>query len=140
MLINCWSGLLQAASFFSISIACFIIAACGEPASPEQQVAERALKRWQAIINNDLESAYAFLSPAYREAVPLTMYQGRLGQHVAWRDAEVKSVSCATDACDVAVQISYRYNMPNFEKLENSRLFKEKWIRVEDNWWYFEKS
>jgi len=139
-LINCWSSLFQAANLLSVIITFLMIAACSDPATPEQQVAERALERWQAIIDNDLESAYAFLSPAYRQAVPLTMYQGRLGQHVSWRDAEVKSVSCATDACDVAVQISYRYNMPNFEKLENSRLFKEKWIRIEDDWWYFEKS
>ena len=139
-MINCWSSLFQAANLLSISIACLMIVACSDPTTPEQRVAERALERWQAIIDNDLESAYAFLSPAYRQAVPLTMYQGRLGQNVAWRDAEVKSVSCATDACDVALQISYRYNMPNFEKLENSRLFKEKWIRIEDDWWYFEKS
>jgi len=139
-LINCWSSLFQAANLLSVIITFLMIAACSDPATPEQQVAERALERWQAIIDNDLESAYAFLSPAYRQAVPLTMYQGRLGQNVAWRDAEVKSVSCATDACDVALQISYRYNMPNFEKLENSRLFKEKWIRIEDDWWYFEKS
>jgi hypothetical protein len=132
--------LFQAANLLSVIITFLMIAACSDPATPEQQVAERALERWQAIIDNDLESAYAFLSPAYRQAVPLTMYQGRLGQNVAWRDAEVKSVSCATDACDVALQISYRYNMPNFEKLENSRLFKEKWIRIEDDWWYFEKS
>lgn len=139
-MINCWSSLFQAANLLSVIITFLMIAACSDPATPEQQVAERALERWQAIIDNDLESAYAFLSPAYRQAVPLTMYQGRLGQNVAWRDAEVKSVSCATDACDVALQISYRYNMPNFEKLENSRLFKEKWIRIEDDWWYFEKS
>jgi hypothetical protein len=117
-----------------------MIVACSKPATPEQQVAERALERWQAIINNDLESAYSFLSPAYRQAVPLTMYQSRLGQNVAWRDAHVKSVSCATDACQVAVEISYRYNLPNFEKQENNRLLEEKWIRVEDDWWYFEKS
>jgi hypothetical protein len=30
--------------------------------------------------------------------------------------------------------------LPNFEKQENNRLLEEKWIRVEDDWWYFEKS
>jgi hypothetical protein len=47
--------------------------------SIEDQVRERAVKRWEALIRGDLESAYGYFSRATRETYPIECTEMRPG-------------------------------------------------------------
>lgn len=125
----------------SILLAALLTYGCNAPESalpPEQQVTEKAEERWQAMIDRDLERAYSFLSPAYRQAVPLDMYRGRIGSAVDWQDAKVESVDCRDEMCKVAVRVDYLHKS-SMNRYDVSTLLEEKWILADNKWWYFMK-
>lgn len=116
-----------------------LIACDSEPeVSPEQRVADRAAQRWQALIDKDLNRAYEFFSPAYRQAVSVERYKGSFGGSVIWQDAEVKTVKCGENVCDVTMMIVYKYNV-RAASFESNKILEEKWILSDGAWWYFQE-
>jgi hypothetical protein len=99
--------------------------------SLEEQVKERAAKRWEALIRGDLETAYGYFSKATRETYPIELYRAkmRLGM---WREAKVDTVKCADGLCEVTVTVT----------LDHSRLkgivtpVAERWIVQDGTAWY----
>ncbi len=111
-----------------------------ESSSPEQQlseqkVKERAEQRWRALIQGDVAKAYEFLSPAYRQAVPIEVYGARLGGAVQWNQALVDSINCNPESCSLKIAIDYKHRSTG--QHVNRTFLDEKWIRVDDQWWYF---
>ncbi len=86
------------------------LAACAStPATPEAKqaaVAKRALAKWDAMIKDDMPTAYSFLSPASRQVVTLQRFQTHL-RRGAFREAKVDTVTCEGDACQVRLYITY---------------------------------
>ena len=99
--------------------------------SIEDQVKERAVKRWEALIRGDLDSAYAYFSRATRETYPIELYRVRM-RPGNWREAKVESVKCADSVCEVVVNIRF----------DHSRLkgiispLTERWIIQDGLAWY----
>ena len=99
--------------------------------SLEDQVKERAAKRWEALIRGDLDSAYAYFSRATRETYPIELYRAKM-RPGGWREARVESAKCADGLCDVIVIIN----------LDHSRLpgivtpVAERWIVQDGLAWY----
>jgi hypothetical protein len=99
--------------------------------SLEDQVKERAAKRWEALIRGDLDSAYAFFSKATRETYPIELYRAKMRPGM-WRDAKVDTVKCADGLCEVVVTLT----------IDHSRLkgivtpVAERWIVQDGLAWY----
>ena len=99
--------------------------------SMEDQVKERATKRWEALIRGDLDSAYAYFSRATKETYPIELYRAKMRPGM-WREAKVESVKCADGVCEVRVIIN----------LDHSRLkgvitpVAERWIVQDGLAWY----
>lgn len=99
--------------------------------SIEDQVAERAAKRWQALIAGDLDAAYGYFSPATKATYPLDLYKVRMRPGI-WRDAKVDSVKCADSVCEVTVVLT----------VDHARLqgivtpVAERWIIQDGTAWY----
>jgi hypothetical protein len=99
--------------------------------SLEDQVRERAAKRWEALIRGDLESAYGYFSRATRETYPIKLYKAKMRPGI-WRAAKVDSVKCADGVCEVMVMLT----------IEHSRLkaittpVSERWIVQDGLAWY----
>lgn len=114
------------------------LAACGPDPSvvdertSEEIVQERAQARWNALIEGDLEQAYAFTSPAYRSSTTLNRFQARLGSSIRRTEAVVSEVECEPDRCDVVVMVTYTAPQLN---TENTRPLSETWVRSDDEWW-----
>ena len=77
--------------------------------SIEDQVKERAGKRWEALIRGDLESAYGYFSRATRETYPIELYRAKMRPGM-WRQAKVETVKCADAVCEVTVMITIDHN------------------------------
>lgn len=83
------------------------------PATPEARqalVTERTNARWAALIKDDLDAAYGYMSPAYREVLSLDKYKVTM-RRGAFRAAKVESASCDGDACKVRVLLTYDHRL-----------------------------
>jgi len=108
---------------------------------PEEQVADRALERRQALMDRDFDRAYQLLTPGYRANYSSAAYAERFGGAVKWTDAEVKGIQCPEpDVCNASVLISYIVNIPKFPERKGQRPIEEKWIRTDGSWWYLPDS
>jgi hypothetical protein len=60
------------------------------------------------MIKNDFDGAYAFLSPASRQAITPVAFASRRGA-MKYTSATVESVVCETESCKVEIKLTYDY-------------------------------
>ena len=93
-------------AFFAVVLVVNLIG-CGtvnpvpSPSGGEQQadavsslVARRAQQRWEALLKQDMDAAYQFISPGGRSLMTLEQYRPRVNSSF-WRGAKVEKASCA---------------------------------------------
>ncbi len=83
------------------------------PATPEARqavVAARAQARWDALIKDDMEAAYAYLSPASRQVMSLEKFKSSM-RRGTFRDARIETVTCEGDVCNVRLILTYDHRM-----------------------------
>lgn len=103
----------------------------------EEIVRERSQARLDALLAKDIETAWGYTTPSYRERTPQPrLYYALMGGSVNWTQARVEKVECAEDACDVITMISYKLKKP---PIENTRPLEERWIKVDGEWWIFHR-
>jgi hypothetical protein len=78
------------------------------PEAKQAAVAARANARWQALIARDYKGAYAYLSPASRDAVSLSRYQERI-EAIEYRAATIERVECEAEVCRVFLRLTYDF-------------------------------
>lgn len=112
-----------------------------EQGAPEEVVAKRAGQRWQSLIEQRFETAYEYLSPGHREIVDKEKYQQQLAGTVTnWKAADVQSVVCDGQVCEVKVSVRFEYLGPKGPKgQELTTVTTENWILQQGNWWYSRK-
>lgn len=119
-------------------LAALVLSACAAMpgATPQEQVATRALERWKALLAGDLQKAYSYLSPASREAVPLERYRRSFGGAAAWKDAKIHSVTCdAPDRCVARVVVSFQPVMMGAKLPVLESPTDETWLLEAGQWW-----
>lgn len=110
-------------------------AGMGASSSPEQIVAERAVARWNAIIANQWQAAYAYATPGYRAATSVEVFQGTTANAAIRREgAEVVAVDCPQPGnCTATVRLAYQPIMPGYPRMKTD--VTERWI-LESGQWY----
>ncbi len=101
--------------------------------SVEQHVSDRALERWNLMIEGRIESAYSYLAPGYRAAHSIAQYS-RTVRGGLWKKAAIQTVSCKKQRCAVKVQL----DMVLGGKKPVPIWVDETWIQTEQDgeWWY----
>lgn len=101
-------------------------------------LAERALARWEALIEGDFARAYGLESPAYREATPLRLYTSRIGSQLRWDRVEILEVlpDPEGDAATVRLLVEYTAMDPVGGVIQGQRPVDERWIRTGGEWWH----
>jgi len=103
--------------------------------SPNEQksaaVRERAEARWQALIKDDIDKAYSYLSPTTRDVVSLDQYKGKVARGT-FRDVKIDAVECEAELCKVTLRLTYdrRAMKGMVTPLE------ETWIIERGQFWY----
>ena len=139
---------LRLANTFLVSLLLFSFAGCA-PMRPEDNqdwyqsqkpiLMARSQARWQALIQGDIASAYAFTSPDYRAVVNLQQYKGKYGKAVNWLMAKPEAVHYdEPTVATVSVEVRYRVELPGMagKPFESQRDISEKWIYKDQGWWY----
>ena len=76
------------------------------PEAKQAAVAARAKARWEALVRDDVEAAYAYLSPGSRDAVSLDKFKANT-RRGAYREGRVDKVACEGSACVATVYVTY---------------------------------
>ena len=122
-------------------VASLLLGACAAlPQKPVEEVVKaRVAAHQQARLENNLELAYTFTSPGYRETHPYKAYLGKMGPSIKRRAFDIKSVSCEGELCTVVVELSYSYGGLAGGKMGADTVMQrdmtEKWILVDGEWW-----
>lgn len=98
--------------------------------SAEKTVTLRAQQRWDALMEGELNKAYAFISPSGRAKLQAQDYRARVNTG-HFRKAVVQEASCQIDSCDVKVSLDYIVG-----GMALKQTLSEIWILDEGNWWF----
>jgi hypothetical protein len=102
------------------------------PAQVKQDaVKARAQARWDALIRQDFDAAYVFLSPVYRDTVSLQSWKSRF-RPLGWRKVEVDSAACEGELCDVTLSLTYDAR----QMAGVVTPIREKWVIQQGQIWY----
>ena len=103
--------------------------------SPNEQksaaVRQRAEARWQALIKDDIATAYGYLSPTTREVVSLEQYRAKVARR-RFRDAKVEGVECQAELCKVGIKLTFDH--PRMKGLVVP--LEETWIIERGQFWF----
>lgn len=123
-------------------LAALILTACSSvPVQPES-LGDRAQARWDALLAQDFEEAYSYLTPGYRSSVSSRDFEiGFLLRRVGYTSAEYIDSECQIDACDVSMKIGYMIIAPlrGVNVWNSKTTIEEKWIRIDNQWWHLPK-
>jgi hypothetical protein len=102
------------------------------PAQVKQDAVKvRAQARWDALIRQDFEAAYQYLSPAFRDTTSLAAWKSRF-RPLGWRKAEVDSVACEGEVCEVGLRLTYDAR----QMTGIVTPIQEKWVMQKGQFWY----
>ncbi|MFO1316079.1 MAG: hypothetical protein U1F58_10775 [Burkholderiales bacterium] len=101
------------------------------PEAKQAAVAARAKARWDALVRDDMEAAYAFLSPGSRDTTSLEKFKANT-RRGAYREGRVDRVTCDGDACIVVVYVTYDH--PRMKGITTP--LTESWIIDAGQAWY----
>ena len=116
-----------------------LLSACTSTMKSGDNIEERAMGRWDALLSEDVEAAYEYLSPGYRSSVSSTQYQRAvLLQRVRWTNAEYRSSQCDETVCNVNVLVGFTIYgaLPGVKSFSNASNVSESWV-LADGQWYF---
>ena len=94
-------------------------------------VTARAEARWDAMVKDDLDTAYGYMSPASRQVTSLDKYKANT-RRGAFREAKIDSVACEADACTVRLFVTYDH--PRMKGITTPIV--ESWIIDGGQAWY----
>lgn len=107
--------------------------------SPQEQVEQRAQQRWDLVLDDDLNAAYAYFTPGYRSGMSSNAWQRTmLARRVAVTAAEVTGSECDEDTCEVSVLAGYSVHgaVPGVDRYDGETTVTEDWLRVDGQWFY----
>ena len=76
------------------------------PEARQDLVRRRALSRWDLLIKDDMDAAYAYMSPGSSETTSLEKYKTNF-RRGAFREARWTAVTCDGDACVARIYVTY---------------------------------
>jgi hypothetical protein len=109
-----------------------------EVVAPED-LKQRVMARWAAMIDKNFHRAYEFCSPAYRALFTPKQFAARLGSaKLIWQRVDIVSIKKQnSEGAKVNIRIFAEVFMPDDDKaIPTSTISEESWIRSGDEWWY----
>ena len=133
----------------SILISFFLLSCSSEDNNQQTQQAtekhkietakERALARWNALIEKDWAKAYAFESPNYRKNYSKREFINSFGQAVTW--VAIKHLSTHPinpTLTTIKLELTFNYDMGR-ELIKIPSRIEERWQLIDNKWWHVKK-
>ena len=133
------SGILKRFGLLQLALLLLFLSACESNLSTPELLEQRSMARWDAVINDKLETAYDYLSPGYRSSVSLPQYQRSVLLSKVNRTAAryVKS-SCEETSCNVKISLDFTVYraLPGVDSMDVTQTIEESWVLVDGSWYY----
>lgn len=99
------------------------------------EVHRLAHERWQALIAQDMERAYGFMSPASRRVTTLEQYKARVNPSM-YRAVRIDEVKCEAEVCRVRLYLTYDHRLMK----GITTPMEESWVLDQGRFWYVYRS
>ena len=132
-------------SFTILTILCcslLLLSACTSTMKSGANIESRAMGRWDALLSEDVETAYEYLSPGYRSSVSLTQYhRSLLLSKVKWTGAGYIESDCEETVCNVKISLDFTIYgaLPGVKSFESKQTIEESWVLVNGSWYLVPK-
>jgi hypothetical protein len=103
--------------------------------SADSAVAERAQKRWDALISGDTAEAYRYYTDAFRQTTPYEHFKNQVHGTGLWSGAKVDKVACEASGkrCKVDVDVTVTMKMRGLSMpVDTTDRVSETWVK--DGW------
>ena len=120
-----------------------LLSACATTTKSEDTIEKRVMGRWDALLSEDVEAAYEYLSPGYRSSVSLTQYhRWLLLKKVRWTGANYIESDCEETVCNVKISLDFTIYgaVPGVKSFESKQTIKESWVQVNGSWYLVPKN
>lgn len=108
------------------------------PAKAEDVVRARAQERWDLLLAEKYDGAYAYITPAYRALNTAKDYRNRFSAGAQWVSAKVQSVECAMpERCTVQTAVETLVVARGFNGPIKT-IITETWLPEDGQWWYYQ--
>jgi len=103
-------------------------------------VEERAVQRWELLIDHKGGEAYEYLTPGYRATPPKDQYAAAMSSRpVRWKKVELMDKECPDeDTCNVRLIVDFELRIaagiPG--PVSSADVQKEKWLRIKGQWYH----
>ena len=136
--------ILKCSCTFLPALCCslLLLSACATTQRPADSVEKRAVARWNAVLSNDFDAAYEFLSPGYRSSISNLQYQrSLLLKRIKWNEASYVESDCTETTCKVKISINYTMygGVPGVQSFEGTQTITESWVLIDDVWYLIPK-
>jgi hypothetical protein len=124
------------------ALALGLLAGCGPttPTKPPsgETLQERAVKRWNFLIEHKAEKAYDYLTPGFRATKSRDVYAREMnGRGIKWEGVTFNSEECEADTCTLRLFIDIEIDMTgSVGHVKSSSPVVETWIKEGGNWYY----
>lgn len=107
-----------------------------------RQLEQRVRERWQARIDRDYDSLYAFSTPNFRKVFPRQLYVKGFSYGLDWEltGVEILNYDGRAAVASVAARVMSRptkqTSQASFQAGAVPMTIIEQWLYVDDQWWY----
>lgn len=108
---------------------------CGAAETPEETVARRAQAWADSLIAKDLQKAYTYTSPAYRQSATVGAYHARIAGAGNWTGAKVSAVECEQEVCNATVMVEYAVRRLGVGTIRRPMTWR--WLETDGEWWLY---
>lgn len=102
-------------------------------------VKQRAVQRWNYLIEKKAEKAYEYLTPGYRKTKALQQYIAeRTNVPLQYKNVAASKAECTEDVCDVWVSVNYQVMLPGGggQPIDTFAPMQEKWVKSGKQWYF----
>lgn len=96
---------------------------------------KRVSEFWIYNIKGDIEKAYNFEHPKYREQTSIIKYLNRF-RIIKYENFEINDIRMDSDTAEVDLEITYKYLLKYFMKKDIKRIVTDKWVKNEGVWFH----
>lgn len=117
-----------------------LVALAGCHKEPGEVVKQRAIERWDALVNHHAVKAYEYLSPGYRSTHSLEQYVAFVATaKLQWKSASVDELQCEAEVC--TVKLTVHSVIPGAvihapRDIQHEAPVSEKWVLSEGQWYF----
>lgn len=133
----------RAITLLALCAVSLLFVACTTTTTTSELIEQRAMARWNAVLSEDIDAAYAYLSPGYRSSVSYKQYyRSLLLIQVKWTSADYIESICEETTCNVKILLNFTIYgaVPGVASMESKQVIEESWVLVDDAWYLVPKN